>query len=80
MAEKSRLPAPKEAFLSVVNHLALEVLVGNVEVAAFDQAINALIAVVEDGLQTELAQLKLVVKRLLADQTKATLTKQLTRG
>ncbi len=80
MAENSRLPAPRDAFLAVLNHLALRLLAGHVEVAAFDQAINALIAVTEGGLQAELAQLKLLTKRLCADQTKPTLTKQLTRG
>jgi len=80
MAENSRVPAPKEAFLSVANHLALRVLVGNLRVAAFDEVINDLIAVTEGGLQTDLAQLKLLTKRLLKDQTKPTLTRQLTKG
>lgn len=80
MLENSRLAAPKEAFLSVANHLALGVLAGYVEVAAFDQVVNALIAATDGELQTELAQLKLVAKRLLGDQTKPTLTRQLTKG
>ena len=70
MLENSRLAAPKEAFLSVANHLALGVLAGYVEVPVFDQAINALIAVTKGELQAELVQLKLVAKGLLADQTK----------
>ena len=80
MAENSQLPVPRDAFLAVVNHLALGVLAGNVEVAAFDQAVNALIAATDGDLQAELVQVKLLAKRLLADQTKPDLTKQLTRG
>ncbi len=80
MAENSRLPAPRDAFLAVLNHLALRLLAGYVDVAAFDQVVNALIAATDGDLQVELGQVKLLAKRLLADQTKPTLTKQLTRG
>ena len=74
------MPVPRDAFLTVVSHLALGVLVGNVEVAAFDQAMNALIAATDGDLQAEMVQVKLLAKRLLADQIKPDLTKQLTRG
>jgi len=80
MAKNSQLPVPRDAFLTVVNHLALGVLAGKVKVAAFDQAVNALIAATDGDLQAELAQFKLLTKRLLKDQTKPTLTRQLTRG
>ncbi len=80
MAENSQLPVPRDAFLAVVNHLALELLVGNMGIAAFDQSVNALIATTEGELQGELAQLKLLAKKLLANQANPALTKQLTRG
>ena len=67
MAENSRLPVPKEAFLAVVNHLAIEVLVGNLEVAKFDSAVNGLLAVPDEELQAELVQVKLIIKRGLVD-------------
>ena len=80
MAENSQLPVPRDAFLAVVNHLVLGVLVGNIEVVAFDQAVNTLIAATDGDLQAELVQVKLLAKRLLVDQAKPDLTKQLTRG
>jgi len=80
MLESSQLPAPRDAFLAVLNHLTLRLLAGHVEVAAFDQAVNALIAATDVDLQAELVQVKLLAKRLLAVQTKPDLTKQLTRG
>ena len=66
MLESSQLPAPRDAFLAVLNHLALRLLAGHVEVAAFDQAVNAFIAATAGELQAELAQFKLIVKRLSA--------------
>ena len=65
--ENSLLPVPREAFLSVLNHVALMVLVGSIEIAAFDRAINALIDVADGELQAELMQLKLTVKRVLTN-------------
>jgi len=67
MAENSRLPAPKDAFLSVVTHLALGVLVGSLDVATFDQAVHSLIAATDGELQAELVQIELLARRVLAD-------------
>jgi len=67
MDKNFRWPVPKEAFLAIVNHLVIEVLMGNLEVAKFDQAVNALIAVADDELQGELLEVKRLVKRMLAD-------------
>ena len=66
MAEKSPLPAPKDSFLAVLNYLALALLVGQIEVAVFDQVINGLIAAADEELQGELLQQKLTIKRSLA--------------
>ena len=63
--EHSLLPTPKGAFFAVVNHVTLGVLVGEVEVAIFDQVINAVIAATAGTLQADLAQFKLMVKRIL---------------
>ncbi len=67
MAEKSNLPAPKDAFLAVVNQLALRVLVGNIDVAVFDRIVNALMVAADGELQAELFQIQLLVRRVLAD-------------
>ncbi len=67
MAENSQLPVPRDAFLAVLNYLSLAVLVGQIEVAVFDQVINAFIAATAGELQAELAQFKLIVKRVLVD-------------
>ncbi len=65
--ERSHLPAPKDAFLAVANHLALKVLVGNLEIAVFDEIINALIAATDGELQAELVQIELLVRRVLVN-------------
>ncbi len=65
--ENSKLPAPKDAFLAVVNHLALRVLVGNIDVAVFDRIVNALMVAADSELQAELFQIQLLVRRVLAD-------------
>ena len=65
--ERSHLPAPKDAFLAVVNHLALRVLVGNFDVAVFDRIVDALMVAADGELQAELFQIQLVVRRSLAD-------------
>ncbi len=65
--EKSKFPEPKDAIFSVLNYLALAVIVGAVDVEHFDQVINALIAATAGELQAELAQFKLIVKRVLVD-------------
>ncbi len=62
--ENSQLPVPKDAFLAVVNHLALRVLVGNIDVTVFDRIIDALIVVADGELQAELFQIQLVVRRV----------------
>lgn len=61
---------PEKEIRKVVNFFGLEMVNGRIDVPVFDQAINALIAVTKGELQAELVQLKLVAKRLLADQTK----------
>ena len=66
MVEDSKLPAPRGAFLAVLNHLALAVIIGTLEVATFDQVVNSLVAATEDELQAEIVQLKLLIKRVLA--------------
>ena len=50
---------------AVGNYLALGLLVGNIEVGAFDQAVSALIDVADDELEVELLQIKLLAKRAL---------------
>ncbi len=65
--ENSKLPAPKDAFLAVVNHLALRVLVSNIDVAVFDRIVNALMVAADSELQAELFQIQLLVRRVLAD-------------
>jgi len=67
MADKSHLPAPKDAFIAVLNYLALGVLVGNLEIAVFDEIINALIAATDGELQAELFQIQLLVRRVIVD-------------
>ncbi len=67
MAGKPHLPAPKDAFRQVANHLGLELLIGNIEVSTFDEVINVLIKVANRDLQAELTQLKLFVKRILVN-------------
>ena len=67
MAENSQLPVPRDAFLAVVNHLALRVLVGNIDVAVFDRIVNALVVAADGELQAELFQIQLLVRRVLAD-------------
>ena len=67
MADKSNLPAPKDAFIAVLNYLALAVFMGQIEVAVFDQASNALIAVTDGELQAELFQIQLLVRRGIVD-------------
>ena len=61
------LPLPRDAFRHVANYLALSTLIGAVDVPTFDQGINGLILTAGDELQAELAQLKLTIKRSLAD-------------
>ena len=59
---------PTEPFLAVVNHLALRVLVGTLEVSEFDQVVKSLISATDDEqLQAELVQVKLLLKRALAN-------------
>ena len=65
MAETSQLPVPRGAFLAAGNYLALALLVGNIEVAAFDQALNPLINVAYGDLRTALEQIKLLTKKAL---------------
>ncbi len=65
--ENSKLPAPKDAFLAVVNHLALRVLVGNIDVAVFDRIVNALMVAADGELQAELFQIQLLVRRVIVD-------------
>ena len=67
MAEKSNLPAPKDAFIAVLNYLALGVLVGNIDVEVFDRIVNALMVAADTQLQAELVQIQLLVRRVLAD-------------
>ncbi len=67
MADKPHLPPPRDAIFSVFNYLALAVIVGAVKVEHFDRVINALIAATDGELQGELAQFKLIVKRVLVD-------------
>ncbi len=67
MADKPHLPPPRDAIFSVLNYLALAVIVGVVNVEHFDQVINALIAATAGAFQAELVQLKLVVKRILVN-------------
>ncbi len=67
MAEESQLPVPKEAIFSVLNYLALAVIVGAVNVEHFDQVINAFMAATAGVLQAELVEFKLTVKRILVN-------------
>ncbi len=67
MTTESLLPAPRDAIFSVLYYLALAVIVGAVDVEHFDQVINALIVATAGELQGELAQFKLIVKRVLVD-------------
>ena len=67
MLESSQLPPPREAIFAVLNYLALAVIAGAVNVEHFDQVINAFIAATAGELQAELAQFKLIVKRVLVD-------------
>ncbi len=67
MAENSQIPVPRDVFLAVVNHLALRVLVGNIDVAVFDRIVNALMVAADGELQAELFQIQLLVRRVLAD-------------
>ncbi len=65
--ENSQLPVPRDAFLAVLNHLALRVLVSNIDVAVFDRIVNALMVAADSELQAELFQIQLLVRRVLAD-------------
>lgn len=65
--ENSKLPAPKDAFLAVVSHLALRVLVGNIDVDVFDRIVNALMVAADSELQAELFQIQLLVRRVSVD-------------
>ena len=65
--EKSQLSVPRGAFLAVVTHLALRVLVSTVDVAVFDRIVNALMVAADGELQAELFQIQLLVRRVLAD-------------
>lgn len=65
--ENSKLPAPKDAFIGVLNYLALGVLVGNIDVAVFDRIVNALMVATDGELQAELFQIQLLVRRGIVD-------------
>ena len=65
--ENSKLPVPKDAFIAVLNYLALGLLVGNLEVAVFDEIIKPLIAATDGELQAELVQIELLAKRVIVD-------------
>ena len=50
--ENSKLPAPKDAFITVLNYLALGVLAGNIDVAVFDRIVNSLMVAADGELQS----------------------------